>query len=141
VILLDANLLIYASSKSSVHHEAAHEWLDRQLNKPSRVGIPWPSLLGFLRVVTNPRIHERPATTDRAWEQIGAWLDQPNVWVPCATERHRSVLTGLLASMGSADVPAADLAALAIEHGLMLCSADKGFARFKGLVWMNPLEK
>ena len=33
----------------------------------------------------------------------------------------------------------AHLAALAIEHGLTLCSADGDFARFKGLRWENPL--
>jgi hypothetical protein len=41
--------------------------------------------------------------------------------------------------MGGNLVTDAHLAALAIEHGLTLCSADTDFARFRKLKWENPL--
>jgi toxin-antitoxin system PIN domain toxin len=98
-------------------------------------------LLGFIRIVTNPRIFERPHSTQRAWEQVGEWLDNRTVWVPKPTERHREVLASLLVSTGATGnlVMDAHLAALAIEHGLILCSADTDFARFPRLRWQNPL--
>ncbi len=142
MILVDANLLIYASSESSPYYDPARQWLDGQLNQSARVGLPWPSVLAFLRVVTNPRIYERPASMIEAWRVAESWLDCPNVWVPAPTQNHRVVLAGLLRlpSVRSNLVPDVHLAALAMEHGLILCSADADFARFQGLKWMNPLE-
>jgi uncharacterized protein len=142
VILVDANLLIYAGSKSSPQYGPARQWLDAQLNQSTRVGLPWPSVLAFLRVVTNPRIYERPASMNEAWSLAESWLDCPNVWVPAPTQNHRAVLAGLLRlpSIRSNLVPDVHLAALAMEHGLTLCSADADFARFPGLKWMNPLQ-
>lgn len=142
MILVDANLLIYAGSKSSPQYDPARQWLDAQLNQSTRVGLPWPSVLAFLRVVTNPRIYERPASMNEAWRLAESWLDCPNVWVPAPTQNHRVVLAGLLRlpSIRSNLVPDVHLAALAIEHGLTLCSADADFARFPGLRWTNPLQ-
>lgn len=141
MILVDSNLLIYAVDESSPHHRAAWDWLDARLSEPGRIGLPWSSLLSFLRVITNPRIFEKPASINEAWTRVEDWLESPSVWVPLPTERHRSVLAGLLgaAGRGANLIPDADLAALAIEHGLTLCTADSGFARFPGLKWVNPL--
>jgi hypothetical protein len=141
VILLDANLLIYAYASRSSQHHAARRWLDERLNGMTRVGLPWPSLLAFLRLVTNPRVFSAPATTERAWRQVKAWLDARPVWIPQPTERHADVLERLLdvtAARGNL-VPDAHLAALAIEHGLILCSTDGDFARFPDLRFENPL--
>ena len=141
MILVDANLLVYAHAASLPQHERARSWLDTQLNGDTRVGMPWLSLLAFLRVMTNPRILERPESTMNAWRQVCAWLEVPVVWIPEATERHRDVLGRLLeqTAVTANLVPDAHLAALAIEHGLMLCSADGDFARFTTLRWRNPL--
>jgi uncharacterized protein len=141
VILVDANLLVYAHVTSSPRHNAAHAWLDAQLNGTAQVGLPWPSLLAFVRLVSNPRVFASPLTVDAAWKQVESWLQVPVVWVPEATERHKDVLGRLLrgSSFRSNLVPDAHLAAMAIEHGLTLCSADGDFARFTGLRWENPL--
>lgn len=143
MILVDANLLIYAVAESSPHYKDSRAWLEAQLNGADRLGLPWPSLLAFLRVMTNPRVFERPATVNDAWNRVDRWLDCPNVWIPLPTERHRSILNGLLNALqrGANDIPDADLAALAIEHGLTLCTADAGFGRFPGLRWMNPIAR
>jgi uncharacterized protein len=141
VILVDVNILVYASIRSAPVHAAAREWLDLQINGSSRVGLPWASLLGFLRLTTNPRIIERPLPMATAWGQVTAWLAYGTVWIPVPTERHADILARLLAQPGMHGnlVPDAHLAALAIEHGLALCSADTDFARFASLRWINPL--
>ena len=141
MFLIDANLLIYAQVAGTAEHPAAKRWLDERLSGSQRVGLPWPSLLTFLRLVTNPRVFERPESVTRAWRQVGQWLARPNVWVPQPGERHAEVLGPLLVHAGGRAnlVPDAHLAALALEHGLTLCSADRDFARFPGLRWENPL--
>lgn len=141
MILVDANLLIYASSSTFPQHRAAKSWLDRQLTQTSRVGIPWQSVVAFLRVMTSPRILQFPLSITDAWAEILAWLEADPVWVPLATERHPEVLGSLLAVPGIRGnlVHDAELAALAIEHGLFLCSSDGDFARFPSLRWQNPL--
>lgn len=143
MILLDANLLIYAHVASFPQHARAREWLDTQLSGGGPVGLPWPSLLGFLRIVTNPRVFQRPEPVARAWRQVGAWLDAEVAWIPQPTERHREVLGSLLrvAGVQANLVPDAHLAALAIEHGLVLCSTDGDFARFPEVHWQDPLQQ
>jgi uncharacterized protein len=140
VILVDANILIYSHVKSFAQHEAARDWLDQQLNATTRVGMPWESLLAFLRLVTNPRVFERPEPIAQAWRQVRDWLSCDSVWMPQPTERHAAVLNELLTQPGiyANLVPDAHLAALAIEHGLTLCSTDGDFARFPMLRWFNP---
>ena len=139
--LVDANLLVYAHVRDFGQHAQARAWLDQQLNGTARVGLPWPSLLAYLRIVTNPRIFARPERMADAWAQVSAWLGQDNVWVPKPTNRHAHVLGELLLGGGVQGnlVPDADLAALALEHGLTLCSTDGDFGRFTGLRWLNPL--
>jgi uncharacterized protein len=143
VILVDANVLVYAHVSSLAQHEQARDWLDRQLNGTARVGLPWASLLAFLRLVTNPRVFERPEPIADAWRQVLAWLDCEPTWIPQAGERHAQLLGNLLGTPGvNANlIPDAHLAALAIEHGLVLCSSDGDFARFAGLRWLDPLHR
>lgn len=141
MILVDVNILVYAADSNSRQHAAARNWLDAQLSGTVAVGLPWPVLLGFLRLVTNPRIFPRPLAMSTAWNQVSTWLGADPAWVPEATERHATVLGSLLAEPGILGnlVPDAHLAALAIEHGLTLCSTDGDFARFTNLRWMDPL--
>jgi len=141
VILVDANLLVYAHVGSVPQHDRARSWLDGALGGVSRVGLPWPSLLGFLRLVTNPRVFRRPEPMADAWAQVAAWLEADVAWIPQPTERHQDVLASLLVAPGMQAnlVPDAHLAALAIEHGLTLCSTDGDFGRFAALRWRNPL--
>jgi uncharacterized protein len=141
VILVDANLLLYAKLSSYDEHDAAHAWLDDALNGRARVGLPWPSLLAFLRLSTNPRFFPRPLSMREAWSQVREWLALPTVWTPAPSESHSAILDTLIADQGLTPrhISDAHLAALAIEHGLILCSRDADFARFSGLTWMDPL--
>jgi len=141
LILLDANLLLYAKISEFPEHGRARSWLEERLNDAPRVGMPWPSLLAFLRIATNARVFPSPLAPDDAWKQVTDWLALPNVWIPLPTERHEEILGQLIrTSSAVADlVPDAHLAALAMEHGLTLCSTDGDFARFDGLRWLDPL--
>jgi toxin-antitoxin system PIN domain toxin len=141
LILVDANLLLYAVIADYPQHTAAHAWLDGRLNDHPRVALPWPSTLAFLRIATNPRLFARPFAMEDAWRIVTRWLDLDNVWIPNATDRHRAVLGAFLGGPAASAklVSDAHLAALAVEHGLVLCSTDGDFARFPGLRWENPL--
>jgi uncharacterized protein len=140
VILVDANLLIYAHCKDFTQHPAAREWLDARLNGTARVGLPWPSMLAFLRIVTNARMFSSPEPVMGAWQQVEDWLSAPAAWIPTPGAGHSQILGRLMSHVTRATlVPDAHLAALAVEHGLTLCSTDGDFARFPGLAWTNPL--
>jgi Predicted nucleic acid-binding protein, contains PIN domain len=140
-MLIDANLLLFAVDVSAPNHERAAAWLAEQLNGDRRVGLPWESLTGFVRIATHPRASEHPLKPDDAWQFVTDWLSAPTVWVPVPTEHHAEVLGGLVRKYHLAGnlIPDAHLAAIAIAHGLEVCSADTDFARFPEIRWRNPL--
>jgi len=139
--LVDANLVLWAHHLQFPQHEAAHRWWGRALSTIPQIGIPWPTILAFVRISTHPRALEHPLDIGQAWAVVEGWLNQPNVWIPVPTDRHRGLLAGLLVGGQAAGnhAPDAHLAALAIEWGLELNSADRDFARYPGLRWRNPL--
>ena len=140
-MLLDANLLLYAVDRASDQHAAAAAWLTRILNGTTRVGIPWQTIGAFLRIVTHPRVTTRPLTGAEAWAHVEAWLASDPAWIPPASERTAAVygeLAGSVPVTGNL-VPDAMLAALALEHGLTVMTADTDFARFPNVRWENPL--
>jgi uncharacterized protein len=141
VILIDANILVYAYIKEAPQHHRARAWLDQQLSGVAQVGFPWLSLLAFLRITTNPRVSTQPVPIAEVWTQVTEWLACPQAWVPQPGERHPTIFGALLvnARIYGNLVMDAHLAALAIEHGLTMCSADSDFAKFPGLRWFNPL--
>ncbi|MGH8998227.1 MAG: TA system VapC family ribonuclease toxin [Acidimicrobiia bacterium] len=140
-MLVDANLLLYARDSESAFHDTARAWLTEQLGGPVRVGLPWPSLGAFVRIATHPRAAADPLHPREAWAQVDEWLASPAAWIPVPTDRHAEILGGLVArhELRANLVSDAHLAALAIEHGLELCSADTDFARFPELRWRNPI--
>jgi hypothetical protein len=141
VKLVDANVLLYAVDEGSPHHEIAKPWLEEQLSASETFAFAWSVLLAFIRLVTNPRVFERPLSGDEALDLVDSWLAQPNATVLHSTNRHSQLLRELLAPLGTAGNLTSDahLAALAIEHGAKLCSGDADFGRFPGLQWTNPL--
>jgi len=141
VILVDANILLYACNAAADQHVESRNWLDGKLNGAAPVGLPWISVLAFLRIATNPRAFRTPLTMPTAWGQVSNWLSAETAWTPEPTERHAELFGQLLALPGiyANLVTDAHLATLAIEHGLTLCSTDGDFARFPALNWLNPL--
>lgn len=140
-MLVDANILPLAVDARSPFHEAARTWLSQPLTEPRRVGFPWPSLLAFLRVSTHPRAAERPLSPPEAWRHVERWLAAEPAWIPLPTPRHAEVLGALIGRYQLRGNPLTDahLAALAVEHGLTVVSADTDFARFAETRWHNPL--
>lgn len=140
-MLIDANLLLYAADAEAPEHERAAAWMTSQLNGARRVGIPWESLTAFMRISTNPRATPRSLQPAEAWSFVEDWLAADPVWIPAATDRHAEILGALVKTyrISGKRVPDAHLAALAIEHGLEVCSADTGFATYTEIRWRNPL--
>ena len=140
-MIVDANLLLYAVDTESPFHARARDWLNSQLNGNQSVGLPWQSLGAFLRIVTRQGISEQPSTPAEAWKTIEDWLECDVAWVPTPTERHAEILGELVQryQLRGNLIPDAQLAALAIEHGVEVCSADTDFARFTEIRWHNPL--
>jgi toxin-antitoxin system PIN domain toxin len=141
VILVDANILLYAEDELSPQHDSARDWWDTQLSGSATVGLCWTVLCAFIRIGTNPRVFERPLTLKQAISRVQSWLDQPCTRLIYPTERHWIVLQRLLMDGQALAnlVTDAHLAALAVQHGCELMSTDSDFARFLKVKWKNPL--
>lgn len=135
MIVVDANVLIYATNQESTQHPAARTWLDSMLLGRESVGFSWTVLPAYIRLTTNPRVFTNPLTSAEAIEQVERWLDTPAATVLHPTARHTGLLAGLLAQESTAGnlVNDAHIAALALEHGGRVASFDRDFERFEGV--------
>jgi len=140
-MLVDANILLYAVDEASPFHERASHWVTERLNGDRRVALPWHSLVAFLRISTHERASARPLTPEQAARFVADWLEPEVAWIPREGPGHARILTDLITRYKLAGniVSDAHLAALAIEHGLEVCSNDADFARFSEIRWINPV--
>jgi uncharacterized protein len=141
MILVDANLLLYANDAGSPSYDASRHWLQTALAGSQFVRFAWLTLWAFLRISTNPRVFERPLSMLEAEDLVSSWLAQPVAGILEPGDRHWEVLRRLAQSgqtVGPLVMDAA-VAAIAIEHGAILHTTDRDFARFPGLRWINPL--
>ncbi len=141
MIVLDANIILYAYDASSSHHAKARAWLERVLSETEPVGLPWQTISAFVRIITNPRLPGARLNLTEAVEIVEAWLEQPNVRVLVPADDHWLVFRRMMleGQAPGALVSDAELAALTIEYGGVLHTTDQDFARFPGLRWINPL--
>lgn len=141
MILVDTNLLVYATDADSPHHARARVWLEERLSSATPVGLAWLVILAFLRVTTRPGVLRRPYTPEEALGFVDDWFAQPYVRLVGPGDHHWPLLRNLLKTTGTAGHLVADahLAALAIEHGWTVYSADNDFKRFPGVEHVNPL--
>ncbi len=139
-MIVDANVLLYAVDRTARDHEPARSFLEQHLNGELRVGLPWQSLAAFLRIATHPRIMGSPLSAEAAAAHVGDWLAGPAAWLPDVTVATWTILRRLVETHGVTGnlVPDAQLAALAIQHGVPVVSADSDFARFPEVSWSNP---
>ena len=141
MILVDANLLLYAYDSRSPRHEVARTWLEATLDSDEQVGFALVTLMAFIRIGTSPAVFERPLPVGTAIDLVEGWLRLPNVALTEPSGRHWVVLARV-ADAGQARGPLimdAHLAALAVEHGATLFTTDRDFARFPGLRFRDPL--
>jgi toxin-antitoxin system PIN domain toxin len=141
VILIDANLLLYAYDPRAVEHERSRQWLEETLSGSELVRFAWTTVWAFLRIATNPRVFENPLTMAEATDIVASWLEPQSAGILDPGERHWALLANL-SREGQAAGPLvmdAVLAAIAIEHGATLYTTDRDFAKFPGLKWKNPL--
>ncbi len=142
-MLVDANILLYAVDEASPFHADARAWLEDNLNGARRVGFAWQTLVAFVRITTHPRALETPLTPGQAWQFVEEWIDAPAAWIPAPGRGHREILGRLIRDLDLRAnlVSDAALAALCIEHGLQMVSADSDFARFSEVTWINPVRR
>jgi len=140
-MLVDANILLYAVDERSRAHRTARDWLEDALNGSRRIGLPWQSLLAFVRIVTHPRALPVPLLPADAWSFVADWIAAPAAWVPQPGRGYEAILGRFVCELDLRGnlVSDAALAALALEHGLTIVSADSDFARFEEVAWLNPL--
>jgi uncharacterized protein len=143
VTLVDTNLLVYATFADAPEHDRARAWLETRLaEQDETVALCWPVVYAFLRLLTSARVFGEHAVTVReAWAVVAAYLDQHGVRLIQAGEGHKAIAAELTETPGlrSDDVPDIEIAALAIEHGLVLATHDHGFRRFSRLRVVDPI--
>jgi uncharacterized protein len=140
-LIVDANILLYARNAADPSHRAARTWLEGALNGTTRVGLPWWTLSAFVRIATNTRAFPNPLTPEDAVLQVDEWLDAPRAWIAEPTAQYREVFTSLVRThdVRGPLITDAQLAALAIDHGVPIVSTDADFARFRAVEWIDPL--
>jgi toxin-antitoxin system PIN domain toxin len=145
VIVLDANILLYAYDSASPFHKRARSWLERVFSGADPVGLPWQTISAFLRIMTNPRLPGERFSLEEAAQIVDRWLAQPNVRLLAPGlapgDDHWSLFRRMIVEGHATGglITDAQLAALTMEYGGVLYTADRDFARFPGLRWTNPL--
>lgn len=141
MILVDADLLLYAYNASAPEHPRASAWLAERLSQPEPVALAWPILGAFLRLATHRAIYPSPYTTAEATALVDSWLARPMVVLLSPGPRHWAIARRLIEAAGARGPFVADalVAALALEHGATLATHDPGFLRFPELRTVDPL--
>ena len=141
MIVLDANILLYAYDSASSHHSKARALVERVFSAAAPIGLPWQTVTAFLRIMTNPRLPGERFSTQEAVQVVDRWLEQPNIRLLAPGDDHWPLFRQMIVE-GQASGPLitdAHVAALTIEYGGVLHTTDRDFARFPGLRWTNPL--
>jgi toxin-antitoxin system PIN domain toxin len=142
MVLPDVNVLVYAHREDTTGHAACREWLEAVINGDEAYALSDLVLSGFVRVVTHPKVFQRPSSIGDALAFADQVRDQPHCIHVEPGPRHWTLFARLCrdtAVKGNL-VPDAYLAAIAIEAGCEWISTDHDFSRFKGLRWRNPVE-
>ena len=141
MILVDANLLLYAHDETSPHHREARDWLEATLSNEPDVRLGIATILAYLRLSTDPRVFIQPSTIEAAMADVNAWLARDNVSLALPADGHWTRLATIAAAAKARGplVMDAHLATLALERGARVATTDRDFARFAGLTLIDPL--
>jgi uncharacterized protein len=137
---VDANILVYAVDTRSSVHEPAEALVRRLALGPEILYLFWPVLLGYLRIVTHPRILTNPLSPGIAMRNVEALLDRPHVRAPGEIDGFWPAFKAAAGERPRGnDVPDAHLAALMRQHGVRLIwTRDRAFRRFDGIDARDP---
>ena len=141
MIVPDINLLLYAEIDAYRVHKDARRWWEEALNGSRTVGLPPPSVFGFLRLSTHRRVFAEPLAVEDAIGRIRRWFDQDNVVLLGPGPAHLDIAFRLMDEAGTGGNLTTDvqIAAYAIEANGEVHSNDRDFGRFQGLRWRNPI--
>jgi toxin-antitoxin system PIN domain toxin len=141
MIVLDANILLYAYDTESPQHRPARAYLEKIFSATDPVGIPVQSASAFLRIMTQQGLRHGRFSLQEAVEIVDEWLGLPQVRLLVPGERHWSIFRRMLLEGHASGrlVTDAQIAAITLEFGGELQTNDRDFARFPGLRWTNPL--
>lgn len=141
MIVLDANILLYAYDSDSDMHAKARAWVEEVFSDASAVGLPWQTVAAFMRIVTNPRLSGKRFTADEVVAVVDEWINHPNVRLLGPGDNHWTFVRQMIVE-GQARGPLitdAQLAAITMEYGGVLHTTDRDFSRFPSLRWENPI--
>ncbi len=143
MIIPDVNILIYAYNSKCPEHKDAKEWWERTINGRTRLGLTWVSILGFLRILTNPRIIADPLPARLVTASVRSWLAHPNVDIVAPGNAHADIFLDFRDLHGASGNLTTDahLAAMAIEYSAEIATTDKYFAKFPGVMHFNLLAR
>jgi hypothetical protein len=138
---VDANILVYASNELAAEHARAKHLVDELVAGPALTTLFWPVLLSYLRIVTHPRIFQRPLPPDVAASAIDRLVSAPSVQIvgegPTFWTAYRSIDIGQ--AIRGNDVPDAAIVAMMTTHGVgTIYTRDRGFRRFDGIRVIDP---
>ena len=140
MVVVDANVLVYAMSEPSAFHRQARRWLESALSGTESVGLPWLSLVAFMRISTQAAVLPLPLTADQAVDVVVQWLEQPPATLVEPGADHLRTVRRLLSDTGTAGnlMNDAHIAAIALEHDAEVVTFDRDFGRFPGVRWRTP---
>jgi len=140
VILVDANILLYAYNSSSEFHIPAKGWFEHALSMWEPVRFSWMTIHAFVRITTNVHAYPKPLSPAEACGIVSDWLSRSNVGVLNPEDRYWRIFADLIQETQARGpmIMDAHLAALAIEHGAQICTHDKDFSRFRGTQIIDP---
>lgn len=137
---VDANVFVYASNEADEVHRQAQLLIQRLAAGPELVYLFWPTLMGYLRIVTHPGILPRPLSPALAMGNIDQLLARPHVRISGEIDGFWELFRGTAGEHARGrDVPDAHLAALMRQHDVRrIYTRDRGFRRFEGIEVVDP---
>ncbi len=142
-VTVDANVLLYASDRSSPFHRRARDVVEDLARGPTIVYLFWPTIAAYLRIATHPAIFGAPLSPAEAYANVDALLSRPHVRAPGEGDdfwyRFREAAGN--PPVGGNLVPDAHLVALMLEHGVRtILSHDRDLRRFDGIRVKDPFQ-
>ncbi|HVM27220.1 MAG TPA: type II toxin-antitoxin system VapC family toxin [Mycobacteriales bacterium] len=139
-LLLDVNVVLAAQRGDHPQHGQVRPWFDQIMAGGSDFGVPSTVWASFLRLTTSRRIFSVPTPLAEAFTFLERTRARPQHLTLEPGPRHLVLLRGLCEDTEAAGdlVPDAVLGAIALEHGCVVATLDRDFARFTTVRHLRP---